>query len=164
MTIKSHIDIIDLYNTIDIPIMSTPLVRAVEGNHYNAVMLLLQHGAKPNICDHRTNKMLIRIAADANQPDIIRLLLEYGADPNVTTCCYNSTILYLYRYYYDPNPDMIRFIELHGGKSYTVLEHNIRNPCIACMDKMWTGRYNRHLEDHSYSDSNDDNCYYDDYD
>jgi ankyrin repeat protein len=140
--------------------MSTPLVRAVWGSHYNAVMLLLQHGAKPNIGDNITNKTLIHIATDANRSDIVKLLLDYGADPNATTCCYNSTILCRYRHRHDS--DMVRFIESHGGKSYTVLESNIKNPCIICMNKMWTGRYNRHLEDNSYSDSDD--CCYDDYD
>ena len=137
--------------------MSTPLICAVTGNHYDAAILLLQYGAKPDICDDITNKMPIHIAVEANRSDIVRLLIEHGANPNATTCCYNSTILCHYRYHDDR--DMIRFIESHGGKAYTALQYGIKDPCIVCVDKMWTGRYNRHLEVDSYSCSDNDYDY-----
>ncbi len=62
----------------DGPEDSTPLLRAVQRNHIEAVRLLLAAGADPNVRDNRGDSPL-RICAAKSYVDVARLLLRCGA-------------------------------------------------------------------------------------
>ena len=59
----------------------TALMAAVFKGHKQAVLLLLQHGADPNIPDENKATAL-QMSALFNHNDIAKYLLEYGADTN----------------------------------------------------------------------------------
>ena len=90
--------------------MATPLYFAVVGDHYDAFILLLEHGADPNACyctsSHSQfiegNRLII---AMADKPDFVMALIEYGAE------LFNKTsLLYIYRY----ELDIMRLLIDHG--------------------------------------------------
>ncbi|MGA2869118.1 MAG: ankyrin repeat domain-containing protein, partial [Verrucomicrobiota bacterium] len=62
----------------------TPLFGAIEGNHIDAVKILLKHGANPHVQDSFNGDTPLHLAA-RKLPDtnIFLALLDYQADPNV---------------------------------------------------------------------------------
>lgn len=62
------------------------LICACKYGHVEAVRLLLDRGADPNILtssiNHNSNTRLI-YASSYDHPEIVLLLLEYGANPNI---------------------------------------------------------------------------------
>ncbi|KAJ6191165.1 hypothetical protein N7519_001186 [Penicillium mononematosum] len=60
---------------------ASPLLRAVERDHYEIVRLLLDHGACPNSAD-KEGRTALMTAAWKNHTDILHLLIMRGADVN----------------------------------------------------------------------------------
>jgi ankyrin repeat protein len=60
---------------------ASPLLRAVERDHYEIVRLLLDHGACPNSAD-KEGRTALMTAAWKNHADILHLLIMRGADVN----------------------------------------------------------------------------------
>ena len=61
---------------------TTPLFEAARNGHTNAVRLLLERGAKPNVW-HEFGDTPLLIAAEEGHKEVIKLLLAGGADPNM---------------------------------------------------------------------------------
>ena len=79
----------DLLNINQMEYNSAPLIEATFWGKVNAVKLLLQRGADPNIMDDYGYTALLLIIHHANdfnqgQIDVVHALLDGGADPNVT--------------------------------------------------------------------------------
>ncbi|KAJ5961290.1 Mg2+ transporter protein CorA-like/Zinc transport protein ZntB [Penicillium vulpinum] len=60
---------------------ASPLLRAVERDHYEIVRLLLDHGASPDSAD-KEGRTALMTAAWKNHADILHLLIMRGADMN----------------------------------------------------------------------------------
>ncbi|KGO75611.1 Mg2+ transporter protein, CorA-like/Zinc transport protein ZntB [Penicillium italicum] len=60
---------------------ASPLLRAVERDHYEIVRLLLDHGASPDSAD-KDGRTALMTAAWKNHTDILHLLIMRGADVN----------------------------------------------------------------------------------
>ncbi|KAJ5207925.1 hypothetical protein N7449_002304 [Penicillium cf. viridicatum] len=60
---------------------ASPLLRAVERDHYEIVRLLLDHGASPDSAD-KEGRTALMTAAWKNHADILHLLIMRGADVN----------------------------------------------------------------------------------
>jgi ankyrin repeat protein len=65
--------------------LSTPLRNAIENGHYDACVLLLEHGAYVNNVNIDTNGVYnyespLYIAVEYNRLEICRLLMDHGAD------------------------------------------------------------------------------------
>ena len=61
-----------------------PLHYAVEGEHYNAVVWLLDHGADVNLRDAELiGETTLSFAAQGEYKEMVELLLRNGADPDI---------------------------------------------------------------------------------
>ena len=61
----------------------TPLMFAARHDHLEAVRILLQHKADPNITTSYGNNSALVFAAAHARPEIVRALLDAGADPSI---------------------------------------------------------------------------------
>ena len=64
----------------------TPLMEACHASNYEAVKILLEHGADVNARDYCGETPLIYVVKSEGhgQSEIVKLLLEYGADKNIS--------------------------------------------------------------------------------
>lgn len=129
--------------------MTTPLLEAVKGKHIDAVRLLLEHRAKPNICDRSTNIPLIHIAAHTGCDDMVEALLEHGANPNMITCCSRTSLKSMYSGKRDD--DMERLVESYGGLDVGFV--GWQTLCNKCSGR-WLDEYDD-CSDYSDNDSSD---------
>lgn len=83
----------------------TPLMRAAENGHHNAVRDLLQKGVAVDT-RHRSGVTALMLAARQGHLQIVKMLLDAGADPDIAVvtvhaCC--ATALGYARTYHGPN-------------------------------------------------------------
>ncbi len=64
---------------------STPLIEAIQGNHFHIVQFLLDSGADIH-CKwaFQGNTTPLHIASKLGHKEIVQLLINYGADPNIS--------------------------------------------------------------------------------
>lgn len=127
---------------------TTPLLEAVKGKHKDAVRLLLEHRASPNICDRSTNIPLIHIAAHTGCNDMVKALLEHGANPNMITCCSRTSLKSMY--FVKGDGDMERLVESYGGLDTAFVGY--QTLCFKCTGQ-WLDEYGNCSD---YSDDSSD--------
>lgn len=127
--------------------MTTPLLEAVKGKHIDAVRLLLEHHANPDICDRSINTPLIHIAAHTGCKDMVKVLLEYGANPNYITCCSFSPLKSIY--FIKKDDDMEQFVKSYGGLDISFVRYQTH--CRKCQSRL----YYQWSDEYYYSDSSD---------
>jgi len=69
-------------NSREVLFGATPLYGASHSGHTNAVQILLENGANPNLLDNDGGTAMME-ASHRGYTDIVRLLLEYDANPNI---------------------------------------------------------------------------------
>ena len=94
-------------------VSQTPLHLAAAGGYREAVALLLEHGANPNVTAHisRNGATPLMTAAAQGNSESVSLLLKHKADPNLTDQNGDIALLFAIR---NPSPDTVRAL-LAGG-------------------------------------------------
>jgi len=88
----------------------TPLYAASNGGHFDAVSLLLDHGANVNITNRRGRLLPLCAAYRGEHLDVMRLLLERGAAPDVRYDSFGPIIHAASRYGHD---EVVRLLLRH---------------------------------------------------
>jgi len=60
----------------------TPLMEAIKKQYYDIAIMLINHGADPNIGADNYQKTPLHLAASKNHPELCRLIIEKGGDVN----------------------------------------------------------------------------------
>src|SRR5580693_1949818 len=99
----------------------TPLHHAVFGNSEEAVQLLLDRGANPNIRCEGDNAYPLHFAVEKHRLPIARLLVEHGADTIGEGDYHELGVLGWATAwdYIQPDPEMVAYLLAHGAR------HNI---------------------------------------
>jgi hypothetical protein len=90
--------------------MYTPLLLAASFASPEAVKLLLDAGAKPNVQDVRgMTPLMLAVSSDHADPRVIRLLLDHGADPGIPSKLGESSLDWARKF---GNPEIMKLLRI----------------------------------------------------
>ncbi|RMJ17772.1 hypothetical protein CDV36_002555 [Fusarium kuroshium] len=118
----------DVNNTID---GSTPLREATDGAQFEAMRLLLQQDADPNIVGHHDDTILIS-AIIVGYTEIVAQLLTKGADVNAASSAGGTA---LHEAAYQRRPEIARLLLEHPGIKPNIRSHSGYTPLMVAVRK-----------------------------